>query len=712
MKFMRRLTSYFRQATRCHALLVGACVLGCASSVMAQAVQPAAAVVQPAAAVSNTMAAVASTPDEIYLNEVELSLAGTIVSGDKGAFRQRKQVPAGQVLGGVESLHYEDALSKEAKLTLDGRGIVNNHDYNLDLNIVNPEVGFFKAGYKEFRTWYDGSGGYLPNTGIWIAPTDDSLAVDRGNFAIEAGLTKPDVPQLTLKYEHQFRNGTKDTTSWSDETTKGLSRYIVPNTLNIDEKRDIVSADGKHTIGNTDLGLGLRYEKDSQDDSSDVVRGTLTKNQRYVKTEQKEDTDIVNAHAFTDTALNKKVRFTTGYLVDWLKTDIGGTRIFGSDYDAAFDPKFSKRQYHDEGYYNLTGGSTEKQYVMNANLMITPVDSLSITPSARIEKRNRDGDSRFAESAVGASPKFTTAVDDLQAFNQRGIVEASQQLEARYTGIRNWVLYLAGDWTEGDGDYSHHTEEYATKEIIDALVGAEDTQFVQKYTAGATWYPLKRLNFASQYYHKIKDNDYENYSLMSKLKSDTDDVNVRATWRPLNSVTLVGRYDLQLSTVDQATAKDKSDYESADIKRHIIGGTLTLTPIASVYLQSGLNYAIDRMDTPAEDVTGAGANLVTQSRNDYWNFTQIVGLALCEKTDLQVQYSYYRASDFMDNSSSSTAYGAGEYENTVSATLKHALSERLQASLKYGYTMLRDEASGGNNDYDAHLIMASTKYRF
>ncbi|MDP2990397.1 MAG: hypothetical protein Q8O57_07520, partial [Kiritimatiellota bacterium] len=115
---------------------------------------------------------------------------------------------------------------------------------------------------------------------------------------------------------------------------------------------------------------------------------------------------------------------------------------------------------------------------------------------------------------------------------------------------------------------------------------------------------------------------------------------------------------------------------------------------------------------PAEDVTGKGANLVTQSRNDYWKFSQIVGLAVDQKTDLQVQYSYYRANDFMDNSTVSTPYGAGEYENTVSATLKHDLSERLQASLKYGFAMLRDEASGGNNDYDAHLIMASTKYRF
>ena len=149
-----------------------------------------------------------------------------------------------------------------------------------------------------------------------------------------------------------------------------------------------------------------------------------------------------------------------------------------------------------------------------------------------------------------------------------------------------------------------------------------------------------------------------------------------------------------------------------DSMRHIIGGNLTWTPLAGLYLQSSLNYAIDRMDTPAEDVTGAGANLVTPSRNDYWNFSQLIGLALDQKTDLQVQYSYYRANDFLDNSSSSTAYGAGEYENTVSATVKHDLSARLQVSLKYGYAMLRDQASGGNNDYDAHLIVASTKYRF
>lgn len=708
--------SYSRHVLRLHALIIGACVLGGVSSVMAaddvQPAKPNAAESKTTAAESKTTAAAAGAPEVTYQNLASLSLGGTFVDGDKGQFGQRMQIPAGVMFGGVDALRYQKTINKQTSFSLDGRGIVDNHDYKLDLQLADPDTGYIKAGYEEFRTWYDGSGGYLPKTDTWIKPDDESLALDRGNAWIEGGLTLPDLPVLTLRYDHQFRDGKKDSTSWGDETTKGLRRSIVPMLWNIDERRDIVAGDIKDTLGNTDLGLGVRYERDTLDDSRDVARGVLTTSQRYTTQKENDVTDILDAHAFTDTSFNKKYRFTTGYLISSLKSDIGGSRIFGSSYDAAFNPKFSKRQYHDEGYYDLQGGSSEKQYVMNMNLMANPWDGLTITPSARIEKKNIDGDSRFMESNVGAAPKLTTSLEDLQAFNQRGLVEVSEQLEARYTGIRNWVLYLAGDWSQGDGNYSNHTEDYDTKKITDPGVNADDTAYVQKYTAGATWYALKSLSLASQYYHKIRDNNYKNYGVLSGLDSDTDDVNVRATWRPLNSVTLVGRYDLQLANVYQSAAEENGDHKSADIKTHIVGATFTWTPVERLYLQSSANYAFDRMTTPADDATGAAANIVTESRNDYFNFSQLVGYALDQKTDLQVQYSFYRANDFLDNSSSSVAYGAGETENIVTATLKHDLTDRMQVALKYGYFANRDKASGGNNDYNAQLVMSTLQYRF
>lgn len=713
MNFMKRLTSHLRRATLFFAVALGACVWGCASAVVAA---------DAASASKKTAGAAVNAPGETYPNGVGLSLGGAIVDGDGAAFSQRQRVPADEVFGGVESLHYEDAVNKDTTLTIDGRGIVDNHDYLLSLGLVNPDLGFFKAGYEEFRTWYDPSGGYIPRTGAWRESADEEQALDRGTFSAEAGLTQPDLPKLTLKYEHQFRDGRKNSTIWGDSTDSRLLRSIVPTFLDIDETRDIVSAAAQDTFGNTELGLGLRYEKDGLDNSRKITRSTGTSNQRYVTIDDEVDTELFNAHAFSDTAFSKKVRLTTGYLISSLNSDIGGSRIFGSAYDAAFNANSAKRQYHDEGYYNLQGGSAVKQYVANANLPLAPADHLTLTPAIRIEKLDTDGDSRFVESNVGPSPNFTTALDDLEAFNERGLVDATEELEARWTGIKDWVFTVSGELTEGQGDYSETEVEHETQKV-DMKRETDDTRLVQKYSAGAAWYPVKGLSLASQYYHKISDNAYDHVidptvgaadqypGYITDLELVTDDANVRATWRPLNALTLVTRYDLQLSAVDQdGTSVDA--FEAADMMVHIVSESITWTPLARLYLQANVNYAWNRTETPASDATGAGANMVTESRNDYWNFNQIVGWALAEKTDLQLQYSHYRASDFMDNSSSSTPYGAGVEENSVTATLKHDLSSGMQVALKYGFYMNRDEASGGNNDYDAHLVSSSMNYRF
>ncbi|MBI3986931.1 MAG: hypothetical protein HY343_08435 [Lentisphaerae bacterium] len=718
MNFAKRLTSYSRQATRFHAVFVGACVLGCASAAHAQvAAQPA----KTGAPAAKAPAAV-SAPAATYNNELTLSAGYVAVDGDGAAFSQRQQIPSDEIFGGVESLHYEDAVGKDTTLTLDGRAIADNHDYKLGLNLVAPDVGYLKADYTEFRTWSDGSGGYIPVSGAWREAGDQELALDRGTFSVEAGLTQPDLPQLTLKYEHQFRDGRKSSTIWGDSTDGGLLRTIVPTFLDIDETRDIVSADGTHTFGNTELGLGVRYETDDLENSRNITRGTGTSALRYVTIDDAVDTDIFDAHAFTDTAFNKKVRLTTGYMVSRLDSDIGGSRIFGSSYDATFDANFARRQYHDEGYTDLDGSADVRQYVANANLMLVPADNLTVTPAIRIEKLDAEGDTMFAESNVGAAPTFTTAVEELEAFNERGLVDATEELEVRYTGIRDWVLYAAAELTEGEGDYSEMEVEAETQEI-DMNRETDDTRLVQKYTGGATWYPLKALSLASQYYHKISDNEYDHVTDPTTSASDqypgyiteldvvTDDINVRATWRPFNVLTTVTRYDLQLATVDQdGTTVDAS--ETADTTAHIVSESITWTPMASVYLQANLNYARNRTTTPADEATGAAANRVVESRNDYWNFNQVVGLAVAEKTDLQLQYSHFRASDYLDNSSYGVPYGADLEENSVTATLKQEIGSGMQVALKYGFYMSRDDASGGNNDYDAHLVSTSMQYLF
>ena len=62
----------------------------------------------------------------------------------------------------MEQFHYEQDVGKRAS-KLDGRGIFDNHDYSLKLDLSNPDIGCCVLA-TESIAWYDGSGGYFPGT--------------------------------------------------------------------------------------------------------------------------------------------------------------------------------------------------------------------------------------------------------------------------------------------------------------------------------------------------------------------------------------------------------------------------------------------------------------------------------------------------------------------------------------------------------------------
>jgi hypothetical protein len=85
---------------------------------------------------------------------------------------------------------------------------------------------------------------------------------------------------------------------------------------------------------------------------------------------------------------------------------------------------------------------------------------------------------------------------------------------------------------------------------------------------------------------------------------------------------------------------------------------------------------------------------------------------LDEKSDWESQYQYYRADNYADNSAFGMPYGAGAEEHGITTTLSRRISPRMKVSVKYGYFEGHDETSGNNNDYRAHLVYSSLRYRF
>lgn len=673
-----------------------------------------------------------------YNNWVNVGVGSFLVSGDRAQFQERHQQRAG-TFGGIEDFHFETPFEKKGLFTIDGRGIFDDHDYDVTLGLSYPDIGYVRSGFKQLRTYYDGSGGFFPPNGQWFQLYNDALALDRGEAWIETGLRIPNFPFITFRYSHEFRDGMKDSTIWGDTAlTGGLgTRAIVPSFYDIDEHRNIFQLDVKHTIDKTEFGVGGTLDFQNQDDTLNIrrtpgqtgttVAGPGTSIDRFVTQRNVVDADSYNVHAFSSTRFTDKTLLTLGGSFTKLDTDISGSRIYGPAYDSIYDPNFVRRQERDSGFLNLGGGAEWKQYVGNVNFMFTPCEHLDLVPSLRVENAHQTGIATFTSTDVGAAPTFTASQENLANQQERNFTDVTEALELRYTGITNWIFYTRGEWLEGQGDLTEvqaNLEVPAPAPTIDR--DTDSTRFTQNYVLGINWYPTRKVSFATQYYHKERKNDYDHEidstsnatnsgnrypAFLVAQHFKTDDVNCRVTWRPSGFFSSVSRYDFQLSTID-TTADNLDSVQSGNMVSHIFSQAFTLTPWNPVYLQLSGMYVWDQVDTPATIQPGAAAGLVSKSRNGYWNVNANVGLALDERTDLQASYSYFQSNDFMDNSGVSTPYGAESREHGVTVTLSRMLNRRLRLTLKYGFFDYHDVTSGEHNNYTAHMVYSGLQFRF
>jgi hypothetical protein len=676
-------------------------------------------------------AAGATTEEETdYKNWIELGIGGVITHGDTAQFEQEHRMSDG-VFGGIQDMHYEQTVGKDAQLSVDGHAIFDNNDYDVTVELSKPNFGYIKGGFTEFRSWYDGNGGFFPHNGQFFPPPFPEMHIDRGEAWVELGLRAPDLPEITFRYSHEFRDGQKDSTIWGDTNLTGLktsvkTRKIAPAYRDIDETRDIFALDATKTFGNTDVGIGMRYEHDNNDDRLQLERGAgqlppvvpPPGAQRFITQHETNEADLFSGHATTETRFSDSLWLTTAYSYTTMGSDLSGSRIYGTHYNASFSDPISTLGPFDEGFLNLAGSSQIEQQVANVNLMWVPMKNLTVLTAFRYTYEDKQSDSVFLATTTHADPPVLTKADSFENFNK-----FAETLELRYTGINNWLFYAQGDWEEEYGNI--HEREVAAGDP--PSTGTKNLNLLwQKYATGFNWYPVERLNFSAQYYHKILTYDNESTADGQQLvfqEWNTDDVNLRLTWRPrvppcLGTVALVSRYDyVTSSVVGQWSLPDEQPLQSqhtALIRNHMITESITWNPLARLYFQGNFSYVLNQTKTPAANID-LGANsspTVLNFRNDYWTVEAGAGYVLDDKTDLRTDYTYYRADDYVNNSKVGLPYGMGATEHTVSATATRQITKNMRLIVKYSYFHYVDQLSGGHNNYEAHSIYSGLQVRF
>ncbi len=273
-----------------------------------------------------------------YANWIEFSAGGFMTRGNSAQAQQLHQRKRG-VFGGIEDFHYSTGIATNTTLSIDGRALFDEHDYKLGLNLQREQKGYVRFNFENFRTWYNGAGGYFPPTGTQYTLPDNSLSIDRGEFSFEAGLRMEKLPQATFNYTHRYRDGEKSSTVWGPVLANPADlagqelRGLAPGFYDIDERSDIFKLDLTHKIKKTSLGLGVRYETGDLDNALKLNTRPGELAERKITDRQETSYDMVSAHAFTETWFKPNLMFSSGFLFANLDSDFSGNRIYGEDYD-------------------------------------------------------------------------------------------------------------------------------------------------------------------------------------------------------------------------------------------------------------------------------------------------------------------------------------------------------------------------------------------
>lgn len=672
------------------------------------------------------------------------------ISGSETSFQNRAKQPSSGGAG-VEDLHIYKDLSKITSLVIDGKALTGTEDYLGSFKLTKNEVGSIDVGYKRFRTFYDGVGGFFPLNSQWMPLSDQDLHVDRAKFWAAATLNIPKAPVFSIRYENDLRTGRKDSTIWGDTDFTGLPnnnppispvRKLVPSFVDLGERHESIEATMRHTIGQTKVHVSLLGDRFNNVDTRFVTRfpgearlfptpaatvlvpAANMGNQVVISETEGMSSKMSGVTAELSTPLSAKVTLKLNGNYELVHTTVSGSRPLITTTPTATGNVLITTN----NYANLVGGTRVKNYVGNIGVDWKPSKVVVAKVALRAQDEYIRGSSSYDAIAASGTPATVIATTPRIGWAKVHQKVTTPVVELRYTGIKDLSLYFSGSKRDLNG-VERNTSAYNP---ITAANGTLAIQNVSEdhgnYTLGANWKTSPFLTLRGEVYekgHKNNTNGFESrigdYYL---LDSDYRGVKLTALARVSPQLGFTTRYVHQRGKM-QVTGflPTYPAYDSLNSKNHIISESIDWTPNKSFYAQVNGNVVFNVISTiyPRAGVTPATATAIAfdsnkvlqNSDNNYCTAGLLTGWVVAKDTDAQLQYNYYRANNGNAVLSALTLpYGVAVKDTSVTLGLKHKFSATMIGHAKVGYFDSHNDTTGGRTNYRGPLAYASIEHAF
>ncbi len=637
-----------------------------------------------------------------YKNYIVVGASGIELDGSNAAWSARTHQTS-NLQGGIESLHFESPLNHGWQMELDGRGILHENDYSVEILFDKPDFNQTRFGFETFRIWSDATTVAIPDNDI-IKVFDPALALDRSKFFVESIFTPDDAHTYTLRYTLRTREGEKASTSWAYATINGDSsarRKISPSFWDLDEEHHTVELQFDYDLERTDWSTGLRWDRIEYDNAFryvDYPEGANTgRTTEYTANERDIENDTISAHATVQHKVSEQFTVNASGMYSRLEGNAMETRIRRAN---SFYPTLATGEL----YHEVDADFDWEQYIVTFSGLYTPAENWVVTPSLRTEK---------TQNKAAALVDATNSPQPTNSENEFTMITA--QLGARYNGFQNWTLY-------GDILGSHATgnlDEIGGSSFIQR--STEYDRDMAKLTLGANWYAHRKVTVAFQANQKIAKNDYDHEydnnldtypAFIDRHEREATNFNVRVNWRLHPGLTSVTRFDYRMSTIHTSSIIDPL-IESGDRERFMWSENLTWQASNRLSVFGSVSYVKDTLNSLASEFyTDQSTAIVQVSEMDYLT-AQLTGMYLLnDTTDITLTATTLLSDNYTDNSSVSVPYGNDLEEFTLSASVAKWLDANKRITLKYSYYDYTDATASGASDFEAHVVTAQYEYHF
>jgi hypothetical protein len=684
-------------------------------------------------------------------NYINVGAQATSLSGDEAAFQKRIAQPKSGSLG-IEDFHYAMDLDKETTMTVDGRALSGAEDYLAKLNLTKNEVGSIEAGYKSFRTFYDGIGGFFPTSKQWNAMNPEDLHVDRGEFWVTAKIKRPNTPEFEFNFTDGSRTGKKDSQIWGDSDFTGMPnnvppisqvRKMVPSYRKLDEHNQNLNATMRYSVGNTNYSITLLHEKT---DDNDVRFGTrwpgevkpyptpastvllapaqMNSTVQYSQTDGME-TKMNGITGKTDTAITDKVKLLTGFNYQDLDSTFTGDRPINTLTPTAIGPVWGLAN----NYLNLLGTSKVKVYtgLVALELKLVPALFAKVGLSAEDKRTQSSGTFTSVAAAVSATTGAVTITQTPQyEFSRIKEKSTTPSLDLSYTGIKNFTFYFSGSkqFVSGDERYSTPYNPLTAGNGTLANNTLDDSH--EKLNLGFNWTQSSMLSLRGEVFRKDHSNRAIGYDAGAGTHFDLgykfDGFKLTAIAKPTAQLSFTSRYVYQKGSAEVAGILPLfPTYDSMDVENHMLGETIDWNPNKQFYAQANVNLVYNVVKTlngrggitvgTPPNASYSSDTIVTNADNNYITASILGGAVLTKEDDLQIRFTYYKADNYHPAVAALTMpFGAGAKEISVSAGLKHKFSDRCIGNVKIGYYDSKNDTTGGNTNFKGPMAYVSLDY--